>query len=153
MERWYFWPLCKHWAVCPHLLIPRRKLPACEQLYLIAKSRFWDIFWDTFCLKSLTECSVGDFCGGRDSAGRGPALSRCPPGGSGQNLWFTASGPSGPLVCFRRPSSENKFSADGRRKQPVACATGCKSRLCGEDDPRTISICLFRQVWGSLIIY
>ncbi len=38
-------------------------MPTCEHLFLVQKSRFWDIFWDTFYEKPLTGRSVRGFSG------------------------------------------------------------------------------------------
>ena len=43
--------------------ILHRKVPTCEHLFLVQIFDFWDIFWDTFYEKPLTECSVRGFSG------------------------------------------------------------------------------------------
>ena len=48
-----------------------RKVPTCEHLFLVQIFDFWDIFWATIYEKSLTECSVRDFCGEDEIRTRG----------------------------------------------------------------------------------
>ena len=43
--------------------ILHRKVPTCEHLFLVQIFDFWDIFWDTFYEKPLTERSVRGFSG------------------------------------------------------------------------------------------
>ena len=46
-------------------------MPICEHLFLVQIFDFWDIFWATIYEKSLTECSVRDFCGEDEIRTRG----------------------------------------------------------------------------------
>ena len=46
--------------------ILHRKVPTCEHLFLVQIFDFWDIFWDTFYEKPLTERSVRGFSGRRE---------------------------------------------------------------------------------------